>query len=189
MKDNNKRTRMVVRDTVCKMSGWGRCEDGFTLQQDPCCSGMCLWILTNTFIFFFSFVSNTSYFCPSSCSLSTTLHPSRTILPYWLCEVHSPARRTGTGKGVGSIPGKLQVFIGLSVWDNLSAGLHHRLNWYILFCNWCPCCQTSLQDGGSRQNPQDAPRFHWCRWKRPKTACLHDRSVPSISLLEVKIVS
>lgn len=46
------------------MSGWGSfthlwCEYGFTLQQDPCCSGMLLWILTvfasNKFFFFLCF--------------------------------------------------------------------------------------------------------------------------------------
>lgn len=112
-----------------------------------------------------------------------TLLLSRAILPYWFCEVQWPEHGTGTGKGVGSIPAKLQVFIGLSVWDNLSAGLHHRPRWYILFCNWCPCCQLSLQAGGSRQKLQDAPHFHWCGWKHPKTTCLHDRLLPSISLL------
>lgn len=105
------------------MSGWGSfthlwCEYGFTLQQDPCCSGMLLWILTvfasNKFIFFFAFVSNTSYFFPSTCSLSPTLLRSRAILPYWFCEVQWPEHGSGTRKGVGSIPAKLQVFIGLS---------------------------------------------------------------------------
>lgn len=178
------------------MSGWGSftqlwCEYGFTLQQDFCCSGMLLWILTvfapNKLIFFLAFVSNTSYFCTSTCSFSPTLLLSRAILPYWFCEVQWSERSTGTGKGVGSIPKKIQVFIGLSVWNNLSAGLHHWPRWYILFCNWCPCCQMSQ---GSRQNLQDSPSFYWCRGRCPKTASLHDRLLYSISLLwDVKILS
>lgn len=59
-------------------------------------------------------------------------------LPYWFCEVQWVEHGTSNVKGMGSILTKFQVFTGLSLWDNLSAGLPHWIYWCILLCNWCP---------------------------------------------------
>lgn len=101
-------------------------------------------------------LSNASYFCPFTCSFP---HPSlfqgnSSLLILWGLVARAQHRQW---KG---IPTKsVQVIIGLSVWNHLSAGLRHWPRSYILFCNWCPCCQMSLQAGRSRQNLQDSPRF------------------------------
>lgn len=92
------------------------------------------WFLTAftpyKFVVFFTFVPNTSYFCPSTWSLSPTLpqegHSSLLIL--W-GSVGSAQHRQRKGRGINSH--KIQAF---TVWDNLSAGLCHWRCWYIVLC-------------------------------------------------------